>query len=290
MMQVDKMSADLRLSKQWLSSWPIIAGYLSLYIPTYVALASGPWGTDRNAHGPLILVCILYAFWEKRHELLECSPRPKLLLGATCFALGLALYLVGRPLDILSFEVSSQIPILAGLILMTTSVSTLKKLWFPLVFIIFIIPIPGALADWLTLPLKEYISVIVDNILYWAGYPVARSGVVLTIGPYQMLIADACSGLNSMYSLSALCLFYIYLRQHASKLQNSILLLSVLPIAFAANIGRVISLLLITYYYGDEAGRSFLHQFAGFAELIFALVVLFLLDMLLSSLFRPMEV
>ncbi len=137
---------------------------------------------------------------------------------------------------------------------------------------------PGALVDALTLPLKESVSVVVDELLYRAGYPVARSGVVLTIGPYQMLVADACSGLNSMYTLSALCLFYIYLRQYTGIKQNALLLLSVLPIAYLANIGRVIALLLITYYFGDAAGRSFLHDFAGFAELVVALLALFVLD------------
>jgi exosortase len=146
------------------------------------------------------------------------------------------------------------------------------------VFIAFLIPLPGALVDWLTLPLKESVSAVVDEVLYRAGYPVARSGVVLTIGSYQMLIADACAGLNSMYTLSALCLFYIYLRQYSSRTRNGLLLLAVLPIAFLANIARVLALLLITYYFGDAAGRSFLHDFAGFAELIVALFALFMID------------
>ena len=66
------------------------------------------------------------------------------------------------------------------------------------------IPLPGIIVDAVTGPLKQWISVIVVELLYDVGYPISRNGVVLTIGQYQMLVADACSGLHSMYSLSAL--------------------------------------------------------------------------------------
>jgi hypothetical protein len=66
------------------------------------------------------------------------------------------------------------------------------------------IPLPGIIVDAVTGPLKQWISVIVVELLYGVGYPIARNGVILTIGQYQMLVADACSGLHSMYSLSAL--------------------------------------------------------------------------------------
>lgn len=253
-----------------------------LYIPTYVSLVSGAWTIERNAHGPLILAAILFAFWKHREQLPLIMIRPRPVFGGMVFGTGLLLYILGRSQDILIFEVGSQIPVLAGLFLILMGGEAVRKFWFPILFILFLIPIPGVLVDFLTVPLKHYVSIVVDDLLYWFGYPIARDGVVMTIGPYQMLIADACSGLNSMYSLSALGVLYIYLRGHAGWLQNSVLILSVLPVALLANIGRVILLIMVTYYYGDAAGRGFVHDFSGISEVVLALSVLLMLDALLS--------
>ena len=106
--------------------------------------------------------------------------------------------------------------------------------------------------------------------------------MILTIGQYQMLVADACSGLHSMYSLSALGTLFMYIMARASRLHNAIMLASILPIAFVANIVRVIVLVLITYHFGDEAGQGFLHGTAGMVLMLVALACFFALDALLA--------
>src|SRR5699024_5357964 len=126
----------------------------------------------------------------------------------------------------------------------------------------------------------------VVELLYDVGYPISRNGVVLTIGQYQLLVADACSGLHSMYSLSALGTLFMYIMARPSKLHNAIMLASILPIAFLANIVRVIALVLITYHLGDGAGQGFLHGAAGMVLMLVALVGFFALDALLERVLR----
>jgi exosortase len=159
-----------------------------------------------------------------------------------------------------------------------------RALWFPLLFFVFMVPLPGVLVDTLTGPLKQLVSVIAENVLHTADYPIARTGVMLSIGPYELLVADACSGLRSMFSLAATGLLYMYLMARKSWLHNLIMAASILPIAFAANIVRVIVLVLITYHFGDEAGQGFLHGSAGMLLIIAALLFFFLLDAVLSRL------
>ena len=93
--------------------------------------------------------------------------------------------------------------------------------------------------------------------------PGSGTGVILTVGPYQLLVADACAGLNSMFTLEALGLLYMNLMGYTSKLRNVLLAILVVPIAFVANVIRVIILILVTYHFGDEAGQGFVHTFAG---------------------------
>jgi exosortase/archaeosortase family protein len=108
--------------------------------------------------------------------------------------------------------------------------------------------------------------------------------VVLQIGGYQVLIADACSGLNSMVALSGIGLLFVYLAAATSRAQSAILLASILPIAFLANVARVLILLLVTYHFGDQAGLEF-HDRAGYMEIVFAFGAFFAFDALLSFAF-----
>jgi exosortase len=133
------------------------------------------------------------------------------------------------------------------------------------------------------------VSEFAEQLLYAAGYPVARTGVVLTIGQYQLLVADACSGLQSMISLSALGLLYMHLTGRANPLHNVIMLLSILPVAFFANIVRVVLLMLTTYHFGDAAGQGFLHGTTGILLLVVALICLMVLDAILARVFKPRD-
>jgi exosortase B len=262
----------------------LLAGWAAMYGPTYWDLAGSIWRTDEQFHGVIILVVIAWLIWDKRLAAIAQPPAPNLLSGSFVFGFGLLIYVIGRSQDILLFEVGSQIPVLAGALLLLHGGSALRALWFPVLYFAFMVPLPGILVDAITGPLKQWVSIIAENILYAAGYPIARSGVTVSIGPYQLLVADACSGLHSMFSLSALGLLYMYLTARESWLHNLIMAASILPIAFAANIVRVLILVLITYHLGDEAGQGFLHGAAGMALITAALLFFFLLDGVLSKL------
>jgi exosortase B len=255
-----------------------------MFGPTYWDLSGTLWRSDDQFHGVIILLVVAWLVWDQRLAVIAQPVAPRTASGGLLFAFGLLLYIVGRSQDILIFEIGAQIPVLAGALLILQGGSALRALWFPILYFVFMVPLPGVLVDAITGPLKQWISVIAENILYIVGYPIARSGVTLSIGPYQLLVADACSGLHSMFSLSALGLLYMYLMARKSWLHNGIMLASILPIAFTANIVRVMVLVLITYHLGDEAGQGFLHGMAGMVLIITALLFFFLLDGVLSPL------
>jgi exosortase B len=280
------MNGSLR-SNPWLPWLPIALGLATLYIPTYISLWNGVWNTEEQGHGPLILAVVAWIAWQKRDSLIAGEPAPSGLLGWPLLVFGLLLYVLGRSQDILLFEVGSHIPVIAGALLVARGAKPVRALWFALFFIVFMIPLPGMIVDALTNPLKRHVSEIAEQLLYAVGYPIARSGVTLTIGPYQLLVADACSGMHSLYSLTALGLLYLYLMKHASLLRNAILAACIIPIAIGANIVRVIFLVLVTYHLGDEAGQGFLHGFAGMVLFIAALLLLFVIDSSLGLVMRP---
>jgi exosortase B len=273
--------------KTW---WPIVLGLVVLYGPTYWMLAHGLWNSDDYAHGPIVLVVTLFLIWQQRAVFMGDGgamfpTRTETTAGWVLLVVGLLAYALGRSQDILLFEVGSQIPVILGALLITLGTKAARALWFALFFLLFMIPLPGFVVDAATGPLKQYISVIAEQVLYAAGYPIARSGVTLTVGQYQLLVADACSGLHSMFSLSAMGLLYLYLMQRTSVARNLIIMAAILPIAFAANIVRVMVLILVTYHLGDEAGQGFLHGFAGIMLFVIGLLFLFVLDWVLGFIF-----
>jgi len=268
---------------EWL---PILVGILVLYVPVFYALANGIWQDDEYAHGPIILAVLIWLIWDRRSILMAPPQAPAHVAGVALLLFGLLMYVAGHSQTIRILEIGSLIPILAGVLLAMRGRTGLVGYWFMLLFIVYLVPLPGPFVDGLTGPLKQDVSSIAEQLLYWAGYPIARSGVILTIGPYQLLVADACSGINSMFSLSAVGLLYLYLMRRPSWLHNGIILASLLPIAFCANVVRVIFLVLVTYHLGDEAGQGFLHKFSGMVLFLVALIVVLLLDALLSRIIR----
>jgi exosortase B len=276
----------------WLPFVILVVGLGALFAPTYKMLIKDVWSGESEMHGPIVLAVAIWIFWKLRTQLLDFaigttghSSQAK-WVGWPVLALGLVAAFVGRVGEVPALEVFSQPIVLAGAILLLTGIKGLRASIFPVIFLFFMVPLPGNLIDAMTGPLKQSVSVVAESILYHAGYPIARSGVMITIGQYQLLVADACSGLKSIFSLSAVGIIYIYLVGHTNKVRIAVLLASLVPIAFVANIIRVIILILVTYHFGDDAAQGFLHEFAGMILFMLALSLLMALDGVCGTIFK----
>lgn len=265
--------------------WPVLLGLVALFAPGYVEMWQTLWQTDAYDYVPLIAVIVAWLFWRERAQIFaDHSPSTgDLVLGALLLLAGLLLQVIGRSQSIPTFEFGAQLPIFAGALLLLRGQRSLRAAWFPLVFLAFMVPLPGWWLSALTSPLKLWIGASALEILYAFGLPVAQNGVFFSIGPYQLLIADACSGLYSMFSLSAVGVLYVYLADRQSLLQRLIMLLSILPIAFVANLIRVLVLILVTYYAGADAAQS-IHDLSSPILFLGAVGMLLALDVLLLRL------
>ncbi|MBY0499594.1 MAG: exosortase B [Nitrosomonas sp.] len=279
------------LKSEILDWWPIILGGLALYIPTFYSLINGIWTNEEQAHGPIILILSLWLILRKWKIMMKKSDgQSASAFGWIILLVALIFYIVGGSQQILILEIGSFILVLAAILLIKLGYVALKIMWFPLFFLLFMIPLPGAIVSFFTMPMKMAVSYVAENILFWANYPIARNGVVLQIGQYQLLVADACAGLQTLLTLEALGLFYLNLVHHTSVFRNVALAILIIPISFTANVIRVIVLTLITYHYGDAAGQGFLHGFAGMVLFISALILILGVDGLLQYFTRTQHV
>jgi exosortase B len=262
---------------------PIALGLIVLYLPTFYDLNRSLWNDEEHAHGPIILLAALWMFWRERAIFVAAASRPATATGTLLLAAGLLCYVIGRSQAVITLETGSLVFVVSGTILLMRGAGAVKRLWFPILFLGFLVPLPGIIVNPLTDVLRSHISFLTEHALYELGYPIARSGAILTVGSYQLLVAEACSGMNSMFSLSALGLVYLYLMQYRNPWRIGMLLASILPIAFAANALRVMVLVLVTYHFGADAGQGFIHGFSGMALFISGLLLLLSVDGLFGT-------
>jgi exosortase B len=261
--------------------WGLALAIAIAFAPTYVKLIAGPWRTEQEGHGPLILLAVAWLAWRCKARLKASEFKPAPIMGWTVLLVGLAFLVLCRSQDVVMIEVASQLPILAGCLLLVAGWRALRVVAFPLAFLVFVIPPPGWMMDAFTVPLKAMVSDWVAEILYDLGFPVAQNGVMIMIGPYELMVKDACAGMNSIFALSAIGVFYIHEFVRNSRLRAIVLLLAIVPITIAANFVRVVALVLIAYYFGIDAIEGIFHDLTGFALFAVALALFFLLDGLL---------
>ncbi|WP_198118298.1 exosortase B [Massilia rhizosphaerae] len=282
---------DLRALRAVLPEWwPVFLGLAILFVPTFYDLFTGPWIGEEQGHGPIIFGLALWLIYRKWPEVLEATtPARSSWAGWPILAIGLVVHLLGRSQHILMLEILSIILVMAAVLLVKRGGRALLVLWFPFFFMLFMVPLPSEFVAAVTMPMKMAVSWGTEHLLFAFGYPISRSGVILQIGQYQLLVADACAGLQTLLTLEALGLFYLNLMRHPSAFRNIGLALFIVPISFSANVIRVVVLTLITYYFGDAAGQGFLHGFAGMVLFVTALVLILSIDSALQWTIRRRE-
>jgi exosortase len=248
--------------------------------PTMAVLAGGLWQQDDHAFAPLIIILsVAMAAW------IYWQPSPVRHPAASGYLVMLAgglLLCAGVLLGNVFLRSTALLVILAGLTLALSGIPGLRRYFLPLLALVFAIPLPGAWVTAITFPLKMAISHSATWLLRLAGFPISNQGVTIDLGNYRLLVADACSGLQSMFSLLAVVTLYVFLMRIDQPRRIAFLFAAIIPVVIALNILRVIALALITYWLGNAAGEGFLHSMAGFAMFIAAFACLMFVDTLVE--------
>lgn len=275
----------------------IFAAVAIFLLPTIFRIATQSWSTEAGAHGPIVLATGIWLLFQCDFQ--QSKPQctdpvrdssARFYLFIVLEVLVLAIYAFGRAYDFLSIEAGAAYLALLVVTATFVGIGPLSRNAFPLFYLSFLIPIPGWLIDRATAPLQQLISHSATSLLQMLDYPVMRSGVTIHIAQYQLLVEQACSGMNSLVGLISVTLFYIYVLHRASWKYAAMLILLILPVSLFVNFLRVVALILLTYHYGDAAAQGFLHGSAGIALFTLALFVMIGLDALLRrTLFRDKD-
>ncbi len=262
----------------------LVLGVASLVLPTFHSLATNYWSTTNGAHGPILLISGLWLLLRERGTI---RFRPG-SISATWLAFLLLplllLYAYARGFGILTLESATLYAILVLLAFYYWGPATVRRLWFAIAYLGFLVRPPAGLTAELTQPLKIAISDSAVSLLHALDYPIASAGVRIQIGQYELLVQQACAGLGSIFSLFAICLLYVHLVRRADPVRNTLLLLAVIPVALAANYLRVLILILLTYHAGNNVAQGFAHDAAGILTFVLSLLGMAAIDKMLTVL------
>jgi exosortase A len=233
------------------------------------------------SHGFLIPLVSLYFVYERRNQLSTLSPSGN-WAGLGVIILGILLLFLGNLAAEYFTMRFSILVVLGGIILFLLGKEFYKILLFPLIFLIFMIPIPSIFMDRITFPMQLFASKVATNSLHLIGIPVLREGNIIKLSHTSLEVAEACSGIRSLISLLALSVVFAYFSQKETW-KRIVVILSTFPIAIIANAARVSGTGILAYHYGENAAQGFFHGLSSWILFVVAFVCLFGVGTLISK-------
>jgi len=234
------------------------------------------------SHGFLVPIISLYLVYLHKENLAKKDPQ-KSLIGLTLILFALLFHILGTILYVFSISGFSIFFLIIGLSLFLFGKEISKILWFPLLFLIFMFPLPEAMINLVSFPLKIFAAKAGVWVISILGIPIYLEGFNIFIPAGQLLVGNPCSGLRSLIAFLALGSIIAYL-EPISTLKKFFLFFLSIPIALLSNIVRIPILILVSNYWGLEAAASdsLVHTGSG----IFVFVLGFSLIFSASKVFK----
>jgi exosortase len=268
------------------------------YLPVFSLYARQHW-SDMNlqgayAHAPLAILVITFLIWRQRKKLSEPMLGTQNPGGLLLLAAGVCLKIYGDVQGYVVLQGMSLIPVLLGLLRTYYGADTLRAVQFPVLLLFFVIPLPGAAIDALTMPLVEVAAELVATVLPMFNIDVVKTGHTLTVNSvglaeyHEVILAAECSGIRSFVSLLALSSIFAHLQGRGFG-HSTMLMLMTIPLVILGNCIRVTLTILMIVFVSPDSAQTFFHWSSGLLLFTVALFGLFIIDEMLSRGFGGKE-
>jgi len=248
--------------------------FILLYFSTFIDLINAWTSNEDYGHGFLILPVSLFLIWRRRSELLGLTIKPSgwgiimMILWGVSYAVGI----IGH---ISTIAELSMLIFLLGAFAVLISGQAARVVLFPVLFLIFMFPIPSAIYSRITNPLLLIYTTISFNLLNMLHVPVLQEGNLITLPNYTMEVVRACSGIRSLVSIMALASIMGYLMTPSNLFRFVFLLISI-PIAMLGNVVRISSTALLAYFISPQSAEGFSHTMAGIVSFMFSFILVYI--------------
>jgi exosortase len=267
-------------------------GVAALAIPTFIQNFQQYWSLDEGAQVPITLAIgtwLLVRRWPAMKAAAatrnEGAPSTRTVSNGIAVGLWLAMslvYVLGRVAGQYLVETYALYGFLLIGIYAMFGARGLITGGFPLAYLVFALPIPFFISHALTTHLRLALTDAIVNLFQLCGFTIVKDGLTILVDQYQLSIEDACSGMNSLFSLSAIGLVYVYLRRPGQTLYYMLMLAPIVGFAIFSNFVRIAIVVLLTHTFGDAVAQSLLHEATGFITFSVALGGVIALDALVG--------
>lgn len=238
-------------------------------------------GESYYTHGPLVpLVSLLICLLLVRHTRIRVRPSPR--LGWAVLGISVLLHWMARWAHRIEFASGyALIGVLVGLVLVLWGREALRRLWFPLIFLAFMVPLPEETIYRLNFRLKMLAADVGVALANFVGIIAEQSGNRVFLGGGKALVvANVCNGLRTLMSLLAFGALYVYVCRLRGAWRLLLFGMTV-PVALVSNSIRIVTLIVIADLWSVEAATGWYHDTSGVLIFVAAFLMMFGLERLI---------
>jgi len=249
----------------------VVAALIAVAYRQVFATLLRTWESNPDySHGYIIPPIAVFLFWREWKRFVSEISRGT-LWGVVLIVAALAAYLVSIRAGVFMTQGYSFVLLLFGVSLFIFGGRATSRVWFPIAYLVFMLPIPPFLLHVVSFQLKVFAARSGSAIAFKLGVPLVRSGMTIHLPAGSLRIANPCSGLRSLIALVALGALFAYLTR-GSLWKRVVLFLSAVPLAVGANMLRIAVLCIVASAFGIDAALGFFHDFSGFLLFVVAFV------------------
>lgn len=239
------------------------------------------WHDENYSHGFLVPLIAGYFIRERWNDLKTARVSPA-NIGLVVIACALMQLLIATLGNEYFTARSSLIVLIAGMVLCFFGTDIFKMTRLPVLYLLFMVPLPYIVYNALAFPLKMFVSWVSVGFLKFMGLSVVREGTIIMFPSITLEVADACSGMRSLVSILAISTAYAFFLQ-ISLAKRWVIIVSAVILAISTNVLRIIMTGFLANFCGASVAKGFFHEFAGMATFALAMVLLMALGLLLRD-------
>lgn len=268
-------AAALPRPHRLLAASAFVAVFAALFLPTFRWMAERFEAHDSfYSHGWLIPIACAWLTWRRRAQLAAISPQAS-WAGLMLLAPALAVHLLATWLDLHFASGFALVAAIWGLVWTCWGWPVVIALRFPLLFLLFMVPLPGVLLIAASFHMKMAAATLATWILTVMGIPAVQAGSTIDVPGVSVVVDDTCSGLRSLISLIALSVLWTaILPRGTARWKQWTIVAASIPIALASNMVRILILVLVAAIYGAKAAEGFIHYGSGLVVFGVSLAIL----------------
>ncbi len=253
----------------------LIAGLLGVAFRVPLGWMVDRWTAPESyySHGFLVPLVALFLVYRDRFRLAD-GAAGRSWVGLSVMLAGVSLLLLSGRLNVFFTGAFAMVPVVWGLCGFLMGVQVMKRLWFPVFLLLFMVPLPLQVIDDISLEMKLLVGKITLLLIEGVGITAINDGASIYLGDAAVVIGNACSGLRSLISLIFLGVLFAYYGG-LTPWRRGVLFLSSIPIAILANVTRVFLLCMLAYAFGNNSIKGVVHDASGYMIFVVAFGLLF---------------